>query len=231
MKCPVCDKDCYPSTSQCSCGYVFKPAPRKLAQKKGSERKVLWVFGYLVIIVAAFLWYQSSQLSSSAQIRTQEESSAGEQQQQQESNGAEGSFPMVPGTMPEEVQPAQSREAAAEDRDVPAKSTTAQTAPSQLIEDTSATTNPEDLADASLSERYTIQVGVFGSEEAADRVLSQLSATGYSGPARIEQPERGTDRFYRVWVGEFITREQASRFQTQLKIDGFETYIRKMAGP
>jgi len=91
---------------------------------------------------------------------------------------------------------------------------------------------PRDLQPAKPGEeaaqRYTIQVGAFGTEEAAQKMLSQLSAKGYSG--RIEQPSRGADRYFYVWVGEFTSTEPASRFQTRLKADGFQVYIKRTAG-
>jgi len=91
---------------------------------------------------------------------------------------------------------------------------------------------PRDLQPAKPGEeaaqRYTIQVGAFGTEEAAQKMLSQLSAKGYSG--RIEQPGRGADRYYHVWVGEFTSTEPASRFQTRLKADGFQVYLKRTAG-
>ncbi|MEE8373329.1 MAG: SPOR domain-containing protein, partial [Dehalococcoidia bacterium] len=78
-----------------------------------------------------------------------------------------------------------------------------------------------------LLDRYTIQVGAFRIEESARRVLSQLSEKDYLG--RIEQPEAGEDRDYYVWIGQFTSRTQASRLQSELKADGFETYIKNMA--
>ena len=103
-----------------------------------------------------------------------------------------------------------------------------ETAPGQLSEDKPPPAKLTGRLESSLSDKYTIQVGAFGTEEAAQKVLSQLSAKGYSG--RIEQPGRGADRYYHVWVGEFTSTEHASQFQTRLKADGFQAYIKRTAG-
>ncbi len=102
-----------------------------------------------------------------------------------------------------------------------------QTAPSQLSEDKPATAKSTVLPDSSRSDRYTIQVGAFGNQESARTVLSQLLAKSYAG--RMGQPEMGEDRYYYVWSGQFTNRAQASRIQTELKADGFATYIKKVA--
>jgi len=188
--------------------------PSTLSQEKQPPgRRVVWLFGYLVTMLALFWWYQSSQLLSGSQMRTQEESVVREKKQQG-SDVAKGSFSIIPKTMLREMQPA--------------NLTTLQTAPSQLSKGKPATAKPTVLLDSSRSDRYTIQVGAFGNQESAQRVVSQLLAKGYSG--RMGQPEMAEDRYYFVWSGQFTNRAQASRIQTELKVDGFATYIKKVAG-
>jgi len=187
--------------------------PPTLSQEKRPGRRVALVSGYLVTILALLWWYQPSQLLSESQMRTQEESVVREKKQQG-SDAAKGSFSIIPETMLREMQPA--------------NLTTPQTAPSQLSVDKPATAKPTVLPDSSRSDRYTIQVGAFGNQESARRVLSQLLAKSYAG--RMGQPEMGVDRYYYVWSGQFTDRAQASRIQTELKADGFATYIKKVAG-
>jgi len=107
------------------------------------------------------------------------------------------------------------------------RTTAYQVTPSQLSKGKPARAQPTDLPDLPLLDRYTIQVGAFRIEESARRVLSQLLAKDYSG--RVEQPEIGENPYYYVWIGQFTSRAQASRIQTELKADGVETYIKKEA--
>ena len=186
--------------------------PPTLSQEKRPGRRVALVSGYLVTILALLWWFQASQLLSGSQMRTQEESVVREKNQQG-SDAEKGGFAIMPETMLREIQPA----------NLP----TPQTEPSQLSEDKPATTKSTVLPDTSRSDRYTIQVGAFGNQESARRVLSQLLAKSYAG--RMGQPEMGGDRYYYVWSGQFTNRAQASRTQTELTADGFATYIKKVA--
>lgn len=187
--------------------------PPTLSQEKRPGRRVALVSGCLVTILALFWWYQPSQLLSGSQMRTREESVVREKKQQG-SDAAKGGFPIIPETILREMQPA--------------NLTTPQTAPSQLSAAKPATAKPTVLPDSSRADRYTIQVGAFGNQESAQRVLSQLLAKGYSGS--MGQPEMAEDRYYFVWSGQFTNRAQASRIQTELKVDGFATYVKKVAG-
>lgn len=60
---------------------------------------------------------------------------------------------------------------------------------------------------------YWVQVGSFGSRFNAERLRSRLAAV-YSD-VRTEQVEAGGDRYYRVRMGSFATREQAERRAVQ----------------
>jgi cell division protein FtsN len=74
---------------------------------------------------------------------------------------------------------------------------------------------------------YTIQVAAHSSRQEAEQTLLRLEAKGFTG--RIQAPKAGTgDRFYRVWVGEFETLEQARVQEAEVKAAGFLTYVRKI---
>ena len=192
---------------------LAEEVPPTLVQKEASGMRVALASVCLVIFLAAFWWYQVNELPTGLQVAKQEESTAGGTNQKGP-NEADGDLPVVT---------AKSQESTVPDR----RTTDFQITPSQLSKGKPARVQPTDLPDLPLLDRYTIQVGAFRIEESARRALSQLSEKDYLG--RIEQPEVGEDRDYHVWIGKFTSRAQASRLQSELKADGFETYIKKMA--
>ena len=87
-------------------------------------------------------------------------------------------------------------------------------------------TTPSSSAAPSPNPRYTIQVAAHTNEEDARQTLLRLEAKGFA--ARIQPPTPALgDRFYRVWVGEFDTPEQARAEEARVKAAGFLTYVRK----
>ncbi len=56
--------------------------------------------------------------------------------------------------------------------------------------------------------------------------MLRLEAKGFSARIQPPTPELG-DRFYRVWVGEFDTIEEARAKEAEVKSAGFLTYVRK----
>jgi len=73
---------------------------------------------------------------------------------------------------------------------------------------------------------YTVQVGAFTREVDARQTLVRLEAKGHSAIVRNSSVE---DPFYRVWVGEFKTPQQAAEKNELLRQEGFSTYIRKIS--
>ncbi|MDA2934432.1 protein kinase [Acidobacteria bacterium AH-259-D05] len=213
--------------------------PLTVVQKKGSGRKVALISGFLVLIVGSFWWYQSGQVGSDLPVGVQGESTVGEPIQQ-EPNGPQGSSPNVPADVSQELQLAQPGEEVAGDQPdqvvqpsldpiVPDEPPLEPQAPSSgSSQDNRPTEPPTRPPGSSLSDAYAVQVGAFGTEVAARKALSQLSAKGFSG--RIEPPQGGADRYYRVLVGDFTSRDEASQFQTRLKADGFATFVKKISG-
>ncbi len=209
--------------------------PPTVGREKGYVRRVAVVVGCLLMILMVSWWYQFGLLPGGAQ-----EQSTPRQRQQQEQNETEGSLPIVSeaGLLPVVF----AKFAESEDQDGFVRITnTNQGAPvslepspdslvsaDELIKDKPAHAEPTGLLDSPLSDRYTIQVGAFSTQASAKRTLSQLSAKGYSG--RIEQPETGKDGYYYVWAGQFTSSAQALPTQAKLRTDGFETYIKKVAG-
>ncbi len=69
---------------------------------------------------------------------------------------------------------------------------------------------------------YTVQLGAFGTREAADDVRSRAAATGVD--ARVHDPDSSTP-LYRVRVGHFAGRDDAARLAVRLRSDGFEAIV------
>ena len=74
--------------------------------------------------------------------------------------------------------------------------------------------------------RFTVQIAVLEREAEARKKLRRLRSRGYLAEIRRPGPN---DRFFRVWVGDFPTRQQADRLAHQLYQDGFPTIVRSTA--
>jgi cell division septation protein DedD len=74
---------------------------------------------------------------------------------------------------------------------------------------------------------YTIQIGAHSTEEEARQLLMRLESKDFSGqinrPSGSEEP-----KYFRVWVGEFVSMEAAQPVEARLKAAGFYTYIRRV---
>jgi len=90
-------------------------------------------------------------------------------------------------------------------------------------EETSA---PVEDSKTSSVEAYTVQVGAFTREVDARQTLVRLEAKGHSAIVRSPTAEAP---FYRVWVGEFKTPQQAAEKNELLRQEGFLTYITKIS--
>jgi len=69
---------------------------------------------------------------------------------------------------------------------------------------------------------YTIQVGALTREADARQLLVRLEAKGHSAMVRNSTSEHP---YYRVWVGQFDTPQQAAETNELLRQEGFSTYI------
>jgi cell division septation protein DedD len=87
---------------------------------------------------------------------------------------------------------------------------------------------PADEADVipAFGEALTIQVGALNSEAEARKLLLRLEARGYSGI--LDLPKPNVDKYYRVRIGTYDSRDAAKRVEALLKSEGFLTYIRKL---
>lgn len=88
-------------------------------------------------------------------------------------------------------------------------------------EETSGTV--EDSKPSPLS-AYTIQVAALTREADARQLLVRLEAMGHLA---IVRNFTGEDPYYRVWVGQFKTPQQAAETNELLRQEGFSTYITK----
>lgn len=73
-------------------------------------------------------------------------------------------------------------------------------------------------------DRFTVQIAAMEQMEEARREQIRLRARGYPAEIRRLGPN---DRFYRVWVGNFASKEKAEPLVRQLYLDGFPSYIRR----
>jgi cell division septation protein DedD len=87
-----------------------------------------------------------------------------------------------------------------------------------------ATIEPAVPSEAGL---FTIQVAALSTLREAQQALIRLEANNFD--ARIQPPTAALgDRFYRVWVGQFQSIEEARDLEGRLKAAGFLTYVRKL---
>ena len=70
--------------------------------------------------------------------------------------------------------------------------------------------------------RFTVQLGAFGSRQAADEVRKRASSSGTE--ARVVEPDTTTP-LYRVRVGRFSRREDAARMAVRLRAEGLEAIV------
>ena len=73
--------------------------------------------------------------------------------------------------------------------------------------------------------RFTVQIAAMEREAEARKKLRQVRSRGYLAEIRRLGPN---DRFFRVWVGDFPTRQQADHLAGQLYEDGFPTFVRSI---
>jgi len=93
-------------------------------------------------------------------------------------------------------------------------------APTPAVKETQAPRTPQpDGAAPEGQDGFTLQIGSYNALAQAQGRVNELGAAGVSAyVARVEIPKRGT--WYRVQVGHFGTREEASRYGTQLRSKG-----------
>ncbi len=91
-----------------------------------------------------------------------------------------------------------------------------------------AVSNSPDNADAPPSGvlRFTVQIAAMEREAEARKELIKVRSRGYLAEIRRLGP---SDRFYRVWVGDFPTKAQADHLANRLYEDGFPTFVRSMS--
>ena len=70
--------------------------------------------------------------------------------------------------------------------------------------------------------RYTVQLGAFGTRQAAEDV--RVRASGAGSDAWVEEPD-DTTPLYRVRVGHFSRKEDAARMAVDLRSSGLEAIV------
>ncbi len=79
------------------------------------------------------------------------------------------------------------------------------------------------MSESSDSKRYSVQVGVFRTEEAANSVANPLIYLGY--PVRVV---KGDNNLYYVLVGDYPLLSEATEDEMDLKSLGYETLIKEI---
>lgn len=86
---------------------------------------------------------------------------------------------------------------------------------------------PRTAAGRDSEKPFTIQVAAHSTREEAEQLLIRLGTRSFEG--RIREPDISSgDKFFRVWVGQFSSMDEAETFAGQLKEEGFHTYVRKI---
>jgi len=73
---------------------------------------------------------------------------------------------------------------------------------------------------------FTIQVAAYSSQKEAEAMLTRLEAKGFRG--RVHAPQSAGDRLFRVWVGSYLSLDEAKSHEGELKQAGFLTYSRRI---
>jgi cell division protein FtsN len=89
-----------------------------------------------------------------------------------------------------------------------------------VVKETQAPAKPQpDAAKPPSEDGFSLQIGSYNALAQARERVDELGAAGVSAyVAQVEIPKRGT--WYRVQVGHFGSREEASRYGTQLRSKG-----------
>ena len=77
-------------------------------------------------------------------------------------------------------------------------------------------------AERMVSARYTIQLGVFGVKENADRVYSKFKVEGYK--MRMFDKTINQKRYYIVQLGDFVSYDEAQKLREELEKEAGESY-------
>ncbi len=70
---------------------------------------------------------------------------------------------------------------------------------------------------------YSIQVGVFSTEQGARQAMSDLTRAGY--PARVSRDAHGGRDLFRVLTGRYRSEYAARKALEQLRSEGFEAFL------
>jgi cell division protein FtsN len=76
---------------------------------------------------------------------------------------------------------------------------------------------PEPKPEARPAQKLTLQVAAYGDRSQADGLLKKLVGQGYENPHIAEREVPGKGTYYRVRVGPFTSREEASRVKERLE--------------
>src|SRR5262249_33998043 len=75
---------------------------------------------------------------------------------------------------------------------------------------------------------YSLQVGAFTTQAAAQAMMSKVRAKDKSYPvATVTLPDSAVKARYRVMVGPYSTLDEANRVMGRLKKDGFDAYLKR----
>ncbi len=93
-----------------------------------------------------------------------------------------------------------------------------------IAEDVSQIEQKESVNDGQ-NKKFTIQVGAFRDKLGAETLVEQLEKRGYKTTISVNDlGKEGT--WYRVWAGDFDSKEKAAEFLPELKKEYFNSFIK-----
>lgn len=85
-----------------------------------------------------------------------------------------------------------------------------------------ATSSPPSKASAASDARYSVQVGAYETEREAREMVDRMKGRGFE--ARVD----GTERPYRVRIGRFTVRTDATKLMAQVKRIGIDAFVAEL---
>lgn len=120
------------------------------------------------------------------------------------------------------------------EEDTPPVPTVAPTRPTQVVESRPVETAPvrsTPPASAGAVGTYAVQAGAYGSNDEAtgmfERLSSRIGTLVGSQTYEVNVAEVNGRTFYRLWLGEFASREDANSYCSQLKSAGQDCFVKK----
>jgi len=207
-------------------GGKARPRPQKTGRGKPSpvSRPILIALALAALGAAFLFWPRGAStptgIGEKVSVVTAEETVGASGLQGEPRSGDVTLDKEVTPLVPEQEQAAESRAAAAApatDRAEPvtpaASSTEPRDQPPRQAADPDPTPPPPPI-EPQTQGSWAIQLGAFGSEQNAEKLIGQLSEAGFEPRLRTANTSSG-QLLFKVWIGFFATREDAAAYAQQ----------------